>query len=137
LPAAAAPSRGPARTATSCRGECARRGMPSRPAPRRCREMSPNRLLVTITDTGRDPSQEHRHRVDVLVRRGDAGIRAATSLNTRCHSAWPCCIALLLSAMHTWSGRSPSRTRTRADDAVHALVGVDLFLDRDSRPCRP
>ena len=29
------------------------------------------------------------------------GYCGATSLNTRCHRAWPCVIALLLSAMQT------------------------------------
>ena len=45
--------------------------------------------------------QEHRERVDVLCVAVMPGYPAATSLNTRCHSAWPCCMALLLSAMHT------------------------------------
>ena len=46
--------------------------------------------------------QEHGQRVDVEMRwRRSPGTRAATSLNTRCHNAWPCCMALLLSAMHT------------------------------------
>ena len=41
-------------------------------------------------------------------------------------------MALLLSAMQTFVSPCGLRVLERvADDAVHALVGVDLFLDRD------
>ena len=96
--------------------------------------MSPNRLLVTITSNCAGIVHHvHRQRVDVVVRRGSIpGYCGATSLNTRCHSAWPCGIALLLSAMQTFVSPLRRRELERVpDDPVHALVGVDLFLDRD------
>ncbi len=109
------------------------RGRPATRAPRSVM-MSPNRLLVTMTSNCAGVEHHvHRERVDVVVRRLDRRDTAARPrLNTRCQSAWPCCIALLLSAMQTFV--SPCALRELEgvpDDPVHALVGVDLFLNRD------
>ncbi len=64
--------------------------------------MSPNRLLVTIT--WYCPGSFTRNMASASMYWCEAvmpGYSAATSLYTRCHRAWPCCMALLLSAMHT------------------------------------
>ena len=75
----------------------------------------------------------HRERVDVVVRRLDRrDTPARPRVKTRCQSACPCCIALLLSAMQTFvRPRACRELEGVPDDPVHALVGVDLFLDRD------
>ena len=78
--------------------------MPSPPcsAPPISVMMSPNKLLVTITWYWAGIlHQEHRQRIDVLVRGRNAKMSAATARKTRCQSACPCGMALLLSAMQT------------------------------------
>ena len=51
-------------------------------------------------------------------------------VNTRCHNACPCAIALLLSAMQTRGAGARGVLEGVSHDPVHALVGVDLFLNR-------
>ena len=95
--------------------------------------MSPNRLLVTITWYWPGIlDQEHRQRVDVLMRRRDAGILRRDFLE----DALPQRMALLHGVALVGHAHLGVAVRLRelervADDAIHALVGVDLFLDRN------
>ncbi len=61
-----------------------------------------------------------------------SGYSADTSLNTRCQSAWPCGHGVaLVGHAHLASARLSRELEGVPDDAMHTLVGVHLFLDRD------
>ena len=95
--------------------------------------MSPKRLLVTMTSNC-DGSlhQEHRQRVDVEMTCLDVRI---LRLHLREH-ALPQRVALrhgvaLVRHADTRQAACPRELERVPDDPIHALVGVDLFLNRD------
>ena len=95
--------------------------------------MSPNRLLVTITwNCAGSEHHVHRERVDVVVRRLDRRVLGRDFLE----HALPERVALRhrVALVGHADLRQAARLRELErvpDDAVHALVGVDLFLNRD------
>ena len=80
---------------------------------------------------------QQRQRVDVDDAAASiSGYSAPTSRNTRCQSACPWVMALLLSAMQTFCRRFVRGVLERvAHDPVNTLVGIHLFLYRHLIVC--